>query len=400
MSILKTQAVRKLTLTPLFCILIQLGFMALNPFATTAYAQNVRFMASEKQELCLLKPQKKSATGLLQDITGSSTSVEFTDLKWRALILNSGRNLERNIDSYNYILPWAQKPNSKWISEHCSKVGYVTEAEFQNLSKGLWTSMGPQNFRLQEIKAEKEDAQVVKTKDAPSAPAPVKEQKVTKAETSERSWIFSASLISGVEFANGKGLGVTNELSFISEGMEFSLTKLWGPAFFFGSFRFIYISNSNNTPPTRADFTGSGDHHWRAGIGLNLSSNFSLALSYKDMSWLVYKRTTPTFVLESFKEEIELVALHFDWVFSEDREEFWGLEGSYSLKPIHISHEHAFVKDYKTSIYHKWQEGDGFYYKAALSYELNHYRYKGATAPSSLKEMNRNRYLLSLELGF
>ncbi len=413
--------------------------LALESWAQTGTSQA---SSSRDMEICLINPQKnKSLESLILEIE-PRPQVQV-ELKRRAQILNSSRSLQVPVDSYTQILPWSKRPDKAWVTEHCYRVGYVSEEVLTQTPASIWSSLNAKNLKFTDIETfyslkEKEialmaplspsvvppevpiDTQARHTFNPPQTdPHDFKDSstakpnqalrydsqqtpkiaKISNQEVNKYEWSLVLGIINGAEFSNAKGMGIVDEISLLTTGIEVGTSKYFTDWFsVYGLYRYILIVNAESKDLTQSDLVGEYDRQLTLGFNLHLSDHLSVGANLKESRWLLYQRTTPIFVLESFRQQVNIGALKFEWIFNESTLGKWGLVGIYG-KGLDSTDEYK-AKDYHTALVLK-NQNDIWAYELSLAYELNSYKYgSGVTPPSSIAEINRNRYLFTIQVEF
>lgn len=391
-------------------------------------------------EFCLINPQKnKSLESLILEIE-PRPQVQ-AELKHRAQILNSSRSLDVPVKSYTQILSWNQRPSKAWAITHCYRVGYVSEEVLAQTPMTIWSSLSTKSLRFIDIetlyssketplipiesvsfsstpvraqdnaKAQNPNSQKTTNVDNVSSSAmskhvspPDLQQTLKKKQTSKEDlrkyeWKLSLGLLSGTEFSNAKGMGIVDEISLLTAGIEIGTSKhLTDWLSLYGKYRHVFVINAEEQDLVQSDLAGEYDRQVTLGFDLHLSGRFRLGASVKESRWLLYQRTVPIFILESFREQLNIGALKFEWIFNESSWGQWGLVGIYG-KGLGSTDEYR-AKDYHTALVLKNQK-DVWAYEFAFAYELNSYKYgSGVASPSSIAEINRNRYLFTVQMEF
>lgn len=400
------------TKRPILAVLVwTLGFVLAGSLSLKiSYAEvksSALVQASSEREFCLINPQvKKSPEALISEVEAQEASRR--ELKKQIQILSAGKDLNAPVDSYNQILLWRIRPERTWVQTHCHRVGYLkAPLEASPLSSAPWTSVSTERLHFVSIdhlfnvtpmlNSQASSEPLLSSQDEPLVKTEKKPQK-RRQKFQPDSWTLISSFILGSEFANAKGLGVIDELSFMTLGVEFGTSYYIHPLFsVFGKFRHMSIVSASSDELTQADFVGESDERWTYGFNLHLSSRFSIGASYKESDWLLFKRTSPIFKLEAFNEPVEIAALHFEWLFQNTSWGQWALVGNYGSR---MGSQNYTIKDYHTALVLKNKMEDGMY-EFSLAYELNSYKYgTSAVPPSSIRELNRNRYLLTFRATF
>lgn len=400
------------TKCPILAVLVwTLGFVLAGPVSfKVSYAKvknSAIKSAPSEREFCLINPQvKKSPETLISEVEAQEAS--RSELKKQIQILSAGKDLNAPVDSYNQILLWRVRPERTWVQTHCHRVGYLkAPLEASPLSSTPWTSVSTEHLRFVSIDhlfnvtplttSQAASQPLLSSQDKPLVKAEKKPQK-RRQKFQPDSWTLISSFILGSEFANAKGMGIIDELSYLTLGVELGTSYYIHPVFsVFGKFRHISIISASSDELTEADFVGEFDDRWTYGFHLHLSSRFSLGASYSQGEWLLFKRATPIFRLEPFRERVHIGAFHFEWLFQSTSWGQWGLVGHYGSRMGSQSYS---VKDYHTALVLKNDMEDGMY-EFSLAYELNSYKYgTSEVPPSSIRELNRNRYLLTFRATF
>lgn len=396
------------------CIAMGLSLLSVNPAAQAASS------TPERQAFCFLKPQNASVDTHLRVIESSENN--FYTLKTLAQVLNPSKDLKASIDSYNVFFPWKKTPSRQWISNHCHLIGDISKQDMAKKLKDPTFQFPPATLNLVSVHGFLNPGQKAKTyvpykpsepeELAPSLP-PLQVVKndfiiVKPAEVACKSlafdcpklkevestpWSIAMAPIVGFEFLNAGGMGITNKISVVSLGADLELQRKWGSRFsLYARGRYLSLSHTRSESPTQINLDLESDHSLSLGFDIYFLPYLKAGLAYKTAKWTLFERTAPTFALNPLDEKVKALVFNFDWQFNRSSKKGWGLKGAYGVNIP--NHEGNSIQDFHTALFYRWNSLHQTY-TFSIGYEVLKYDYDIIAGPSSIDEINRNRYFLS-----